>query len=112
MSEYIFETSSGQQIPVVIESRRGARNIVIRPRVVGTPEIHISKPFLVAESRAVKFLESKRKWVEKIFAAAPQKCKLCDGDEIEFLDRRVLLRHMPGARSNKLELNNNGTWTM
>ncbi len=112
MSEYIFETLSGQQIPVVIESRRGARNIVIRPRVVGTPEIHISKPFLVAESRAIKFLESKRKWVEKIFAAAPQKCKLCDGDEIEFLDRRVLLRHMPGARSNRLELNDNGTWTM
>lgn len=100
MSEYIFETSSGQQIPVVIESRRGARNIVIRPRVVGTPEIHISKPFLVAESRAVKFLESKRKWVEKVFDAAPQKEEIKPGMTIEFLGRNVKLMHDGGLRGN------------
>lgn len=112
MAEYIFETSSGTEIPVVIESRRGVRNIIIRPKITGAPQIHISKPYLVPESRAIKFLESKRKWVDSVLAAAPKKCVVCDGDEIEFLDRRVLLKYVPGTRSNKLELNDNGTWTM
>ena len=112
MSEYVFETSNGVKIPVVIESRRGVRNITLRPKVCPVMEIHISKPFMVSDSRAIKFLESKSRWVESVFARAPEKCTLHDGDEIEFLDRRVLLKHMPGARSNKLELNDNGTWTM
>ena len=112
MSEYIFTCTSGVEIPVLVESRRGMRNITIRPKTTGKHEIHISKPFLISESRALKFLESKRKWVENIFARAPQKCTLCDGDEIEFLDRRVRLQHCPHARSNELVMNDNGTWTL
>ncbi|MCQ2580839.1 MAG: M48 family metallopeptidase [Alphaproteobacteria bacterium] len=112
MSEYVFESLSGQQIPVVIESRRGSRSITIRPRVVGNPEIHISKPWLVADSHALKFLESKRKWVEKILEKVPQKCVLCDGDEIEFLDKRVCLIYCPNLRSNEFVQNDNGTWTL
>jgi predicted metal-dependent hydrolase len=103
---------SGNKIPVVIESRRGARNITIRPKITGNPEIHISKPFLIPESRAVNFLESKSKWVESVFARAPKKCAVCDGDEIEFLDRRVKLQHRPNLRSNELVMNDNGTWTL
>lgn len=112
MSEYVFTCTSGVEIPVFVESRRGMRNITIRPKTTGVHEIHISKPFLVSESRALKFLESKHKWVENIFAKAPQKCTLCDGDEIEFLDRRVRLVHCPDLRSNELVMNDNGTWTL
>lgn len=112
MSNYIFTFSNGVEIPVVIESRRGTRNIIIRPQITGEPAIHISKPVLVAESRAIKFLESKRKWVEYVFAKVPKKCKVCDGDEIEFLDRRVRVIHCPGMRSNELVMNDNGTWTL
>lgn len=112
MSNYIFTFSNGVEIPVVIESRRGTRNIIIRPQITGEPAIHISKPVLVAESRAIKFLESKRKWVEHVFAKVPKKCKVCDGDEIEFLDRRVRVIHCPGMRSNELVMNDNGTWTL
>lgn len=112
MSGYIFVLDDGGEIPVVIESRRGARNITLRPKTAGEFEIHMSKPYLVSDARALQFLESKRKWVNGIFARAPKKCVVCDGDEIEFLDRRVLLCRVPGARSNKLELNDNGVWTM
>lgn len=112
MSEYVFVCSSGTEIPVIVESRRGIRNITIRPKLVDCPEIHISKPFLIPESRAIKFLESKRKWVEKVLSQVPEKCVLHDGDEIEFLDRRVLLKHVPDARSNRLVMNDNGAWTL
>lgn len=112
MSEYIFTCSNGVDVPVFIQSRRGSRSITIRPKITGKPEIHISKPFLIPESRALKFLDSKRKWIEGVFAKAPKKCKVCDGDEIEFLDRRVRLVYCPNIRSNELVLNDNGTWTL
>lgn len=112
MSTYIFLCDNGDKVPVVIESRRGAKNITLRPKTCPAKELHISKPFFVSESRAIKFLESKRKWIEKIFASAPEKCTIRDGDIIEFLDRRVILVHCPDTRSNKLIMNDNGTWTL
>ena len=112
MSEYIFTCSNGDEIPVVIESRRGARNITIRPKITGKPEIHISKPFMVSEARAIRFLESKQKWIEKVMAAVPKKCTVCDGDEIEFLDRRVRLQHCPDMRSNELVKCDDGSWVL
>lgn len=112
MSGYVFVCDSGENVPVVIESRRGARNIVLRPKTCPVKELHISKPFFVSESHAIKFLESKRKWVEKIFAAVPEKCVVHDGDEIEFLDRQVLLVWNQNAKSNKLIMNDNGRWTL
>ena len=56
MSDYVFTLSSGEEIPVVITTRRGLRNITLRPRVVPRREIHISKPWLVSENAAIKFL--------------------------------------------------------
>ncbi len=112
MSEYIFESWSGQKIPVVIESRRGARNIVIRPHVVGKQEIHISKPTLVADIRALHFLETKRKWVESVFAKAPKKTDVSNCEKIEFLGRNVNLVRVPDLVSNDLVKNNDGTWTL
>jgi len=112
MSEYVFTCANGDTVPVIIESRRGMRNITLRPKTCPQREIHISKPFLIPESRAIRFLESKRRWIEKILASAPVKCTLHDGDEIEFLDRHVYLRQNQNKRSNELVMNNNGTWTL
>lgn len=101
MAEYVFVLSSGEEVPVVISTRRGLRNITLRPKTRPVREIHISKPWLTPESAAVRFLESKRKWVERIFDSAPQKAVLHPGDVIEFLGRRVELRHDAARRANE-----------
>ena len=101
MAEYVFTLSSGEEIPVIITTRRGVRNITLRPRVAPSREIHISKPWLVSESVAIKFLMSKQRWVECVFQKCPQKVVVQPGDEIEFLGRIVQLEHRPEMRSNK-----------
>lgn len=103
MSEYVFTLSSGEEIPVVITTRRGLRNITLRPKLNPRREIHISKPWLVSENAAIKFLVSKQKWIECIFQKCPDKVVLRSGDKIEFLGRVVELVHVPTMRSNKLD---------
>lgn len=103
MSEYIFTLSSGEEIPVVITTRRGLRNITLRPKVLPRREIHISKPWLVSENAAIKFLVSKQKWIECTFQKCPAKVRLNPGDSIEFLGRVVELVHVPNMRSNKFD---------
>ena len=103
MSEYVFTLSSGEEIPVVIATRRGLRNITLRPKLNPRREIHISKPWLVSENAAIKFLVSKQKWIECIFQKCPDKVVLKSGDKIEFLGRVVELVHVPTMRSNKLD---------
>ena len=96
-----FITSWGESIPVVIETRRGLCNITLRPKTRPVREIHISKPWLSTTASALRFLEQKRRWVERIFAAAPSRRRVEPGDVIEFLGRRVTLVHAPSQRSNK-----------
>lgn len=103
MSEYIFTLSSGEEIPVVITTRRGLRNITLRPKVLPRREIHISKPWLVSENAAIKFLVSKQKWIECTFQKCPAKVRLKPGDSIEFLGRVVELVHAPNMRANKFD---------
>ncbi|MBQ0013482.1 MAG: DUF45 domain-containing protein [Proteobacteria bacterium] len=105
MSEYEFITSKNEHIPVVIETKRGIRNITLRPKVTCQHEIHISKPWLVPTSEALRFMESKRRWIERIFAATPQKEKLCHGDTITILGQEIILIHNPQQRGNTF--NNN-----
>lgn len=112
MSNNIFTLDDGGFVPVIIESRRGSHNITLRPKTAPEFEIHISKPFFVPESQALKFLESKRKWVQNIFNRTPKKCVVCDGDEIEFLDRRVRLVRTPNTRSNDLVQGADDKWIM
>ncbi len=97
-----FTTSCGEKIPVIIDARRGLRNITIRPKTMPTREIHISKPWLVPTSSALHFLKQKTVWLDKIFACAPKKVKIHDGDTIEFLGRRVLIKHDATKKSNCL----------
>lgn len=103
MSDYVFTLSSGEEIPVVITTRRGVRNITLRPKVAPKREICISKPWLVSENAAIKFLISKQKWIECVFQKCPVKVQLKPGDNIEFLGRVVELVHVPGMRSNRFE---------
>ena len=102
MSDYVFTLSSGVEIPVVITTRRGVRNITLRPKVNPKREIRISKPWLVSEKVAIKFLVSKQKWIECFFQKCPAKAALKPGDVMEFLGRTIELRHDPTLRSNKL----------
>lgn len=101
MSEYVFTLSDGGEIPVFISTRRGVKNITLRPKVVPKREIHITKPWLVSERAAIKFLVSKQSWLECVFQKCVGKVSLQPGDEIEFLGRCVLLQHNPEMRSNK-----------
>lgn len=100
MSEYEFILSSGERIPIVITTRRGVRNITLRPKTRPVREIHISKPWLTPTSAALRFLEQKRGWCERIFNNAPQKIQLKPGDEIEFLGYKVKLLHDETKRAN------------
>ena len=93
MAEYVFISSSGEQIPIIITTRRGARNITLRPKTAPVHELHVSKPWISSNSSVIKFIESTRRWIENIFARAPKKRTVCPGDTIEILGRFVELRH-------------------
>lgn len=99
-SENVFVLSNGDEIPVIIENRRGARNVVLRPKVSPAPEIHISKPWTTSTKFVMNFLESKRKWVEKILDSAPQKEKIAPGMIISVLGRDVRIVHDETMRGN------------
>ncbi|MDW2996021.1 MAG: SprT family zinc-dependent metalloprotease [Alphaproteobacteria bacterium] len=103
MTGYVFTLSSGNEVPVIITTRRGLRNITLRPRFSPNPEIHISKPWLVPTSAAIRFLESKQKWIECVFQKCPTKVELKSGDKIEFLGRTVLLIHDSHIRANRFD---------
>ena len=100
-SNETFVLSSGEMIPVIIETRRGAHNVTLRPKTTPNREIHISKPWITSNAFVMKFIESKRKWIEKIFNTAPQKQHIKSGDIIEFLGRYVQVVHDDKMRGNK-----------
>lgn len=100
-SENVFTLSCGCNVPVIIETRRGACNVTLRPKITPQFEIHVSKPWTTSNMFVMKFLESKRKWIENIFAQAPKKETIKPEDIIEFLGRPVKLKHDEHLRSNK-----------
>ena len=112
MSEFEFVTSSGEKIPVVITVRTGARNITLRPRAGDVRRIDATRPFISANSTVMKFVEQKRRWLERFFANAPKKEHLKSGDMFDFLDMRVRVIYDENLRGNKFVLNDDGTWTL
>jgi len=100
-SENIFTLSNGETVPVIIENRRGARNVTLRPKTSPHAEIHISKPWTTSTKFVMNFLESKRKWVEHIFSAAPTKEKIVPGMTLPFLGRDIRIVHDATMHSNK-----------
>lgn len=101
MTDSCFVLSSGEQIPVIITTKRGMRNITLRPKVQPRREIHISKPWLVSNAAALRFLESKQKWVESVFQKCPEKVVLSPGGALEILGRIINLQHDSHLRSDK-----------
>ncbi|MBD5400774.1 M48 family metallopeptidase [bacterium] len=107
VSDYVFTASNGESIPVHIAARAGIRNITLRPKTRPVREIHMTRPWLVRDVAALRFLESKRAWVERIFDRAP--CKGCvhPGMELDLLGRHVTVMHDPIRRGN--DYNHDGT---
>lgn len=99
--DYVFTLSSGVEVPIIIETRRGIRNMTLRPKTVPKMEIHISKPWMTSEKSAMKFVESKARWLESVLNSAPKKQSINPGDTIEFLGKTVVLVHDANMRSNK-----------
>ena len=112
MSDFEFITSGGEKIPVVITVRRGLRNITLRPRAGDVRRIDISRPWLASNTMALRFIEQKRRWLEKFFANAPQKQHLSNGDWFDFLDIRVRTVYDASVRATQFVQNNDGTWTL
>ena len=100
-AENIFVLSNGISVPVLVENRRGARNVTLRPKTTPKMEIHISKPWTTSTKFVLNFLESKRKWVEKIFDSMPQKEQIKPGIILPILGREVRIIHDDTLRSNK-----------
>lgn len=100
MTEYFFKSGSGEEIPIIIDVRRGLRNVTLRPKTVPKREIRISRPWTTPTASALRFLEQKRKWVETIFSRAPQKIQIQDGDVIEIFGKTVQIQHDASKRSN------------
>ena len=112
MSEFEFITSSGEKIPVVITVRAGVRNITLRPRGGDVRRIDATRPVISANSTVMKFVEQKRRWLERFFANAPRKEHLKSGDMFDFLDMRVRVVYDCAMRGNKFVLNDDGTRTL
>lgn len=91
MTPISFTLSNGEEIPLLITTRRGLRNITLRPNTIPRREIVISIPWLTHRAEALQFLESKRKWLDKIYAASPKKTKLRDGDTIVIFGQEYLV---------------------
>ena len=101
MSENVFVSSSGEKIPIVITTRRGVRNITLRPKTAPVHELDVTKPWISSNASVLKFIESKRRWIENIFARAPKKETVAAGDTIEIMGRMVVLQHDVSRRTNQ-----------
>ena len=101
MSNYVFVSSSGENIPITITTRRGLRNITLRPKTAPIHENAISKPWTTSDKSALKFVEERRRWIENIFARAPQKQTIKPGDSIEIMGQTITLQHDATRRANQ-----------
>jgi predicted metal-dependent hydrolase len=94
-----FILSTGEEIPLVFTVKSGVRNIVLRPKIMPKRELHITMPRWVSKSRALAFVEEKRAWLTRIFARAPVKARVNNGDIITIFGRDILIKHNPTGRA-------------
>ena len=110
--EIFLNLSSGESVPVRIVTRRGVRNITLRPRIAPCREICVSKPWLVSDVVVLRFVETKRRWIENIFNSAPVKQRLMPGMRLVFLGRDVLLIHDATRRANEFICTEGGVYEL
>ena len=94
-----FKLSNGILIPIIINTKKGIKNIIIRPKFLPDLEIHISRPYLVSEERIYSFIEKKRNWLEKIFSEN-LKQDIKDGDNISIFGKNFLIKNNPYQNLN------------
>lgn len=112
MAEFEFVTSSGEKIPIIINVRRGVRNITLRPKSGDARRIEVTRPWIASNAAAMRFIEQKRRWLERFFQNAPRKVHIKSGDWFEFLDRRVMVIYDATIHANKFVLNDDGTYSL
>lgn len=108
MQENIFVLSNGENIPVIISSKRGLRNITLRPKTIPKREIYISVPWLTSVSAGVRFMEQKRLWIEKIFNKTPEKSHISDGDIINLFGENILIKQDSLKKSDSYLIDGTG----
>ena len=74
--------------------------------------IDATRPFISSNAPVMKFVEQKRRWLERFFANAPRKEHLKSGDMFDFLDMRVRVIYDENLRGNNFVLNDDGTHTL
>jgi len=104
MTTDYFITNTGERIPIVFTHRAAARNIILRPKILPSRELHVSLPKWTSVSRAMKFIAEKQSWLEKIYARAPVKKKFASGDVINLLGRDVMFVHKSCPHDNECSL--------
>lgn len=111
-SEYYFITSNNEKIPIIIINKRGVKNIILRPRNIPLRQVRITKPWLVSDKKALTFVEQKRNWLDQYFLRIPRKAKLCSGDFIYVLDKKIQVVYDYGRRGNEFVDNEDGTFIL
>ena len=112
MQDKEFITSTGEKIPIVITTRRGLRNITLRPRAGDARRIDVSRPWLSSDAAVMRFVEQKRRWLNRFFANAPEKKHLQSGDSFSFLDRDVTVIYDANIRGTQFVRNDSGFYTL
>ena len=112
MQDKEFITSTGEKIPIVITTRRGLRNITLRPRAGDARRIDVSRPWLSSDAAVMRFVEQKRRWLNRFFANAPVKKHLQSGDSFSFLDRDVTVIYDANIRGTQFVRNDSGFYTL
>ncbi|MCL1786099.1 MAG: M48 family metallopeptidase [Alphaproteobacteria bacterium] len=88
-----FTLSTGEEIPILFTTKTGVRNIILRPKVSPKRELHVTLPRWTGESRAMKFIAEKQRWLERIYRKAPEKIKIKPGDTITVFGEEYRLLH-------------------
>lgn len=84
-----------RQIPIVIRKRRGARNFVLRYQARGD-QLTLSLPPRISRAQGLTFVESKRGWIERQVARAPEPVLLTDGETIPIFGAPHRICHAGG----------------
>lgn len=95
------------KVPIVINNKTLIKSVIIRFKKNPKIHIYVTKPFYVSKNKVKTLIEQNRINLEKhILQSQNLKEKLKDGSIIEFLDKKVLIKHNSNIFNNYYENNN------